>query len=119
MAHDDGLHSFIRTLEAHGELIRVKERVSPNLEITEITDRVSKNEAINKALLFENVEGSQFPVLINLFGSRKRAELALHVDSLNELSDRVGELLKPQMPAGLMDKAKMGLQYLDVARSVA
>jgi 4-hydroxy-3-polyprenylbenzoate decarboxylase len=119
MAHDDGLHSFIRTLEAHGELIRIKERVSPNLEITEITDRVSKNEAINKALLFENVEGSQFPVLINLFGSRKRAELALHVDSLNELSDRVGELLKPQMPAGLMDKAKMGLQYLDVARSVA
>lgn len=119
MAYDNGLHSFIRTLEAHGELARVKERVSPHLEITEITDRVSKKPSINKALLFENVEGSQFPVLINLFGSQKRMELALNVENLNELAERVGDLIKPQMPTALIDKAKKGLQYLDVARSVA
>lgn len=119
MAYDDGLHDFIKTLEAHGELVRIKEPVSPYLEITEITDRASKSPALNKALLFERVEGSAMPVLINAMGSKKRIELALNVDDVNDLATRVGELIKPQMPAGLMDKAKKGMQYLDVARTVA
>ncbi|MBA3533557.1 MAG: menaquinone biosynthesis decarboxylase [Ardenticatenales bacterium] len=119
MAYDNGLHDFIKTLEAHGELMRIKEKVSPHLEITEITDRVSKEPTLNKALLFENVEGSAMPVLINAMGSKKRIELALNVGDINELATRVGELIKPQMPAGFMDKAKKGMQYLDVVRSVA
>ena len=66
------LREFIDRLEREGELLRIKESVSPILEITKITDRVSKQPGGGKALLFENVEGSSMPVLINAFGSTKR-----------------------------------------------
>ena len=62
MAFKDIQH-FMRFLEDRGELVRVKAEVDADLEITEITDRVSKN--YGKALLFENVKGSDYPVLIN------------------------------------------------------
>ena len=48
MAYDD-LRDWIRTLEKHGELKRIREEVSPELEITEITDRVSKIGAAGNA----------------------------------------------------------------------
>ena len=54
------LQHFINHLEQKGELIRIKDYVSPELEISEITDRISKN--FGKALLFENT-GYDFPVL--------------------------------------------------------
>ena len=66
MAFKDIQH-FMRFLEDRGELVRVKAEVDADLEITEITDRVSKN--YGKALLFENVKGSDYPVLINSMGS--------------------------------------------------
>ena len=66
------LREFIDRLESENELIRIQEQVSPILEIAEITDRVSKQPGGGKALLFENVEGSSMPVLINAFGSKKR-----------------------------------------------
>jgi 4-hydroxy-3-polyprenylbenzoate decarboxylase len=62
------LADFIQYLESHGELIRIKEFVDPELEIAEITDRISKLPGGGKALLFEN-SGTQFPVLSNLLGS--------------------------------------------------
>ena len=62
------LREFIDRLESENELIRIQEQVSPILEIAEITDRVSKQPGGGKALLFENVEGSSMPVLINAFG---------------------------------------------------
>ena len=65
------LREFIDRLESENELIRIQEQVSPILEIAEITDRVSKQPGGGKALLFENVEGSSMPVLINAFGSKK------------------------------------------------
>ena len=61
------LREFIDRLESENELIRIQEQVSPILEIAEITDRVSKQPGGGKALLFENVEGSSMPVLINAF----------------------------------------------------
>ncbi|NLF78605.1 MAG: menaquinone biosynthesis decarboxylase, partial [Chloroflexi bacterium] len=80
MAYAD-LRAFITRLETEGELVRITAPVSPHLEITEITDRVSKGPAAqNKALLFENVEGSTMPVLINAYGSARRMALALGVD---------------------------------------
>ena len=67
------LRDFIRELDKRGELVRVRVPVDPELEITEITDRVSKAPAAqNKALLFENVKGANLPVLINAFGSAAR-----------------------------------------------
>jgi len=74
------IRDFIALLEKNGELFRIKAEVDPELEIAEITDRVSKEKgAANKALLFERVKGSTFPVLTNAFGSLKRMCLALEV----------------------------------------
>src|SRR5262245_61003748 len=96
------LDEFIVRLEQAGELIRIKTPVSPNLEIAEITDRVSKLPlAQNKALLFENVEGSKFPVVINLFGHPRRMAWALGADDLDELNQRLGKLIDPKLPKGM------------------
>ncbi|HTP06998.1 MAG TPA: menaquinone biosynthesis decarboxylase, partial [Anaerolineae bacterium] len=86
MAYRD-LHEFIQLLEQRDEVIRIKTQVDPELEITEITDRIGKGPAAqNKALLFENVKGSSMPVLINAFGSASRMAWALGVDDLEELN---------------------------------
>ena len=73
----NGLHEFVDVLESKGQLIRIKQFVNPELEITEIVDRVSKSEHYNKALLFENT-GTDFPILINAYGSSERIGLALN-----------------------------------------
>ena len=80
------LKEFITQLESEGELVRITEPVSPILEIAEITDRVSKSPDGGKALLFENVEGSAMPVLINAFGSWRRIQMALGVASLETIA---------------------------------
>ncbi|MCX6245694.1 MAG: menaquinone biosynthesis decarboxylase [Bacteroidetes bacterium] len=85
------LQHFIAALDQAGELVRVKEFVSPHLEITEITDRISKNHG--KALLFENT-GSGFPLLINAFGSEKRMCMALGVKTLDAAGDELGKILQ-------------------------
>jgi 4-hydroxy-3-polyprenylbenzoate decarboxylase len=85
------LNHFIKALESAGELVRIKEFVSPHLEITEITDRISKNNG--KALLFEN-NGTDFPVLINAFGSEKRMCMALGVDDLDAAGEELGRILQ-------------------------
>lgn len=72
------LRDFISLLEANGELARVKTPVSADLEISEIYFRHARSPGGGKALLFENVSGSQLPVLINAFGSHRRVELALN-----------------------------------------
>ncbi len=103
MAYKD-LREFLKRLEKEGELVRIRERVSPNLEITEITDRVSKK--IGPALLFENVEGTGIPVAINLLGSERRMKLALEIDDWTSWTDRLDFFLEPKVPTGIMDKIK-------------
>lgn len=97
MAYDD-LRSFLKTLEREGELRRIKVQVDPYLEVGEITDRVQK--AHGPALLFENVKGSELPLAMNVFGTQRRLCLALGIKSLDEIGDRIGELLKPELPHG-------------------
>lgn len=87
------LHEFIERLEKYGELIRIKSFANPELEITEITDRISKQPGGGKALLFENT-GTDFPLLINAFGSEKRIELALGAESLNSLTAEIQALFE-------------------------
>ena len=99
------LREFIGLLEKRGELARVKARVSPLLEITQITDKISK--ANGPALLFESVEGSRMPVLMNAFGSAGRMALALGVDSVESIAKEIERLLKPEVPAGIVDKMKL------------
>jgi 4-hydroxy-3-polyprenylbenzoate decarboxylase len=93
------LRDFLRRLEEVEELHRIGVEVDPELEITEIADRVSKIEDGGRALLFEKVKGSRFPVAVNLFGSCRRICLALGVGELNDLSRRLGEFLD-RLPAG-------------------
>lgn len=114
-AYDD-LREFVRRLEKEGELKRIRVEVDPILEISEITDRVSK--AMGPALLFENVKGSKHPLLINAFGSYRRMNLALGVDSLGEAASRIDELLDFKPPEGMLDKFKMLPKLADLASFV-
>lgn len=81
-----GLSDFINALEKKSELVRIKPFVDPVLEITEITDRISKSAG--KALLFENT-GTGFPVLINAFGSEGRMSMAIGRESLDEAGNEI------------------------------
>ncbi len=102
------LREFMAFLEKRGQLQRISAPVSADLEITEITDRVSK--AGGPALLFENVRGYDIPVLINTFGSAERMSWALGVNSLDELGERIKkwiDLMQGAPPDGLMEKIKL------------
>jgi 4-hydroxy-3-polyprenylbenzoate decarboxylase len=107
------LREFADSLEKEGELKRIKAEVDPFLEITEITDRVSKN--IGPALLFDNVKGHDYPLLINAFGSFKRMEKALNCSSFDEIGLRIENLLKITPPAGILDKIKMLFTLKEIA----
>ena len=110
------LREFIDWLEIENELIRIQEQVSPILEIAEITDRVSKQPGGGKALLFENVEGSSMPVLINAFGSKKRMNAALGAYDVEEIAKRIERYLKIPPPVTLLDKAKLLPMLLQAAQ---
>ena len=98
------LQSFIKELEKKGELKRITVEVDPELEITEITDRVSKNHG--PALLFENVKGSKYPLLINAMGSYDRMAMALGVDKINDIGNDIEEFIDMSNYMGLMNKFK-------------
>jgi 4-hydroxy-3-polyprenylbenzoate decarboxylase len=113
LAYDD-LRSFIAALERAGELKKITTEVDPILEITEITDRVSKGHGGKSgapggsALLFQNVKGHPgAQVLINQFGSESRMKRALEVDSLDEVADRIRHFMDVKSPQGFLDKVKM------------
>ena len=117
MAFDD-LREFVAHLEKHGQLRRVRARVSRDLEIAEITDRVSKGRGeSNQALFFEQVEGFDVPVLINAFGSPERMAAALGVEHLSDLSARVAKLLDLRMPGSFFDKLRKLGDLFDVAKA--
>ena len=118
MTHPD-LPSFIQVLDQAGELARIQTPVSRDLEISEITDRVSKGPAEgNRALLFEAVEGFEAPVAINLFGSEARMAMALGVDQLDEIGHRLGALLDFRLPSGLGGVVQRGSELLGALRSI-
>ena len=110
------LREFIKLLEQRKQLRRVSVPVSNDLEITEITDRVSKAPQGNLALLFERVTGYDVPVLINTFGSSERMAWALGVDHLDQLGERVARLLDLDMPATLLEKLKKLGELSELAR---
>src|SRR5437764_250152 len=104
MAYQD-LREFIRALEKNNELKRIPFEVDPRLEITEFADRAVKQGG--PALLFERPKGYAVPVLINAFASTRKMELALEVESVEEVARRIVEFLEMRMPEGLMGKLKM------------
>jgi 4-hydroxy-3-polyprenylbenzoate decarboxylase len=102
MAYQD-LRSFIQLLEQRGQLVRVREPVSSELEITEIADRLVKVDG--PALIFENVIGKEFPVAIGLMGTRERMAWALGVNELEDLGNRLRKLLDIKLSGGILGLA--------------
>jgi 4-hydroxy-3-polyprenylbenzoate decarboxylase len=112
------LRELVAHLEKHGRLHRVRVPVSRDLEITEITDRVSKRSGgANVALLFERVEGFDMPVLVNAFGSEDRMCAALGVERLDDLGARIAKLLDLKMPGTFGDRLKKLGTLIDIAKA--
>lgn len=111
------LREFIDLLEKEGELVHITQEVSPYLEISHITNLASKSPNGGKALLFENVTGSRFPVITNAFGSPKRICLALGVSHLDELGERISKILNVDPPGSFRDMTSMLPVALDVVKS--
>lgn len=117
----ENLQDFLKLLDSAGELKRIAAQVDPILEISAISDRVSKSPAAGThsepdksaggklggtALLFTNVKGSDFPVVINTFGSYRRMNMAFGTENFAQLAERVQQLVKPEIPTTLMEKMK-------------
>jgi 4-hydroxy-3-polyprenylbenzoate decarboxylase len=107
------LRDWIAALDRAGELRKIRTEVDPILEIAEIADRVSKSPSDQygsggPALLFQNIKGHpNSQLLINQFGSERRMRLALGVDSLDEIADRIRAFMDVKSPQGFLDKVKM------------
>lgn len=101
------INSFISALHKEGELARITDSVSPDLEICAVTDKVSKSPGGGPGLLFERPTGFDIPVAINLFGSMKRICMALGVKTLDDLAHEIEELTTPKIPTGMLDALKM------------
>jgi 4-hydroxy-3-polyprenylbenzoate decarboxylase len=110
------LRDWIALLESEGELQRISAEVDPDLEITEIVDRVIKGGG--PALLFEKPKGSPHPLLINQFGTERRMCLALGVERLDDAGAKLGDVLDMQPPQGLVEKVKGLLKLKSVADSL-
>ena len=115
MAIDD-LRQYMDVLRKQGELVEIDEEVDPELEVSEITDRVSK--AYGPALLFNKPKGSQMPILINQFGSMSRMSAALGGDNLDDIAARLGRVLEMQIPQGLVARVKALGKLKNLADSV-
>ncbi len=117
----DSLPEFISAIEKLGELVRVREPVRTRLEIAEIADRCMKSRGGGPALLFEkpvmeNGSVSPIPVAINLFGSMRRMCLALGVERLDEVGERISEMLNLKVPDGLFGKLAMLPKLAEMAK---
>ena len=106
MAYNN-LREFVTALDRAGELRSIDEEVDPHLELTEIADRVMKRPGGGPALMFNRPKGSEWPLGINLFGSRHRMAMALGVKDLNEIGDRLSQMLRLEVPESLMGKLAM------------
>lgn len=115
MAYKD-LREFLKLLEEKNLLTRIKAEADPVLEITEITDRMCKSPGGGKALFFEKVKGSKFPVVTNILGSFERMCLALEVQQLDDIARRIEELLNQAAPKTLLEKFAMLPKLFEFSR---
>ncbi len=117
----DNLRAFVGAIDAAGDLARVDRLVSIDKEITEIADRCMKSPGGGPALLFTKPTlpggaAARIPVAVNLFGSERRMALALGVDRLDEIGERIAELLNLKVPDGLFGKLAMLPRLAEVAK---
>src|SRR3954468_12827912 len=117
----DNLRAFLAAIDKSGDLVRVERSVSIDKEITEIADRCMKSPGGGPALLFTQPElrsgaRSPYPVAVNLFGSEKRMSLALGVECLDHVGQRISELVALKVPEGLIGKLAMLPRLAEVAK---
>jgi 4-hydroxy-3-polyprenylbenzoate decarboxylase len=93
------LQDFLVALERDGDLARIRVPVDPHLEVTGIVQRALHEHG--PALLFENPTRGRLPLAINVFGTKRRMARALGVADLDEIGERIGELLRPELPRGI------------------
>src|SRR5918994_6810754 len=115
MAPASDLREWIRLLEDEGELTRVSAEVDPDLEITEIVDRMVKSGG--PALLFERPKGAEHALLINQFGTERRMCLAFGVERLDDVAAKLEDVIEMQPPEGLREKVKGLLKLKSIADS--
>ncbi len=112
----NSLSNYVKLLESCNELIRIYEYIDPNLEISEIVDRVVKNNG--PALLFQN-NGTNFPLLINCMGSYRRICIALRVNNLNEIEHKINNILNNfignKQYSSIFDKLKLLPKLLNLS----
>jgi len=114
----ESMRAWAEQLDRAGELLRIREPARTELEIAAAADQESKSPGGGKALLFEKPVGPDgrehgFPVLINGYGSARRMAMALGRESVEEIGEEVGALVKAKPPAGLAqawDLFKRGLE---------
>jgi len=117
----DTVGQFLEELTRAGELKRISQPVSVDLELCEIADRVMKMPGGGPALLFENVtlfDGSRsaYPVAINLFGSMRRMSMSLGVDRLDEIGERIAQMMELKVPDGLVAKLALLPRLLEMGK---
>jgi 4-hydroxy-3-polyprenylbenzoate decarboxylase len=114
----DSFRDFVNALDRAGELKRIAQPVATELEITEIADREMKSPGGGKALLFEQptVNGvvSPFPVAINTLGSHKRMAMSMGANSVDEVANELGALMKAKPPTSFRETIKLLGQALDL-----
>lgn len=116
MARD--LRGFIKQLEQRGQLRRISALVDPDLEIAEISNRML--QCGGPALLFENVKGSPYPVLVNSLGTVQRVCWAMNMEQPEELEDlgrKLGMLQQPKPPKKISQAIEFGKVLFDVVRA--
>ena len=114
----DSFRDFVNALDKAGELKRISQPVATELEITEIADREMKLPGGGKALLFEKptVNGvvSPFPVAINTLGSHKRMAMSMGAESVDEVANELGALMKAKPPTSFKEAIKLLSLALDL-----
>lgn len=98
------LREFVSRLTKENELVEIHAEVDRDLEITEIYDRVVKKQG--PALFFRKVKGSSFPLVINLFGTYRRMNLALGVNNLDEMGKKIESFVELKVPEKMTDKLR-------------
>src|ERR1043166_406270 len=114
----DSFRDWVNQLDKAGELIRVSQPVATELEITELADREMKSPGGGRALLIEKptVNGvvSPFPVAINTLGSRRRMAMSMGAESVDQVANELGALMKAKPPTSLRETMKLLGQALDL-----
>jgi 4-hydroxy-3-polyprenylbenzoate decarboxylase len=111
----ESLGEYLDALDKSGQLARVTKKVSPHLEIAEIMRRLMY-AGNQPAVLFEDVEGYDIPVLGNAFGTLRRLQVALEIENFQEIGQRIADLTKMKMPAGMLNKLRMLPKLSEIAQ---